>query len=398
MTTTTQSTLSSAIQTKFERRLKEKAKGRGVLEKFAKIRTVAKGEGKTVRLNQILRLDKVTSAHTEGATISSPKAFTSDYREATVTQYADAVEFSDLAKLNSIVSDDDFMSEVADQVVRSREYYLHKLLAQGGLRHRVDNDSTYEVNGTADSGTTTTLVDDALTQADNFFGTDTSNFGFVTIVNPGAPNYDMTSKVTDFVASSDTATVSFPQAISSSCKYHMVIPTGIVSTDKLTIAAITRVAGLLELLQAKKFNGGIFRAVIHPGQHADLYSDTTYQNIMIYDKSEAIGDYTLFRLLNFEHLVSDEIYREDEDGSENQSTGVSHVAQYFGADAYSFIKWGADGDTFGVNTFIINQPDSGNLVNSKSWFSWKCSFAGLVDRATNIVGLMTGATAQPVVV
>jgi len=68
-------------------------------------------------------------------------------------------------------------------------------------------------SGTADSGTTTTLVDNALTQGDDYW-----NFGKITIVKGGVTYHRI---VQDFVASSDTITfdVELPVAVDSSTTY-----------------------------------------------------------------------------------------------------------------------------------------------------------------------------------
>ena len=67
--------------------------------------------------------------------------------------------------------------------------------------------------GTADSGTTTTLVDNALTQADDYW-----NYGEIEITKAGVTYH---RKVKDFVAATDTITldVEMPFAIDNTCTY-----------------------------------------------------------------------------------------------------------------------------------------------------------------------------------
>ena len=67
--------------------------------------------------------------------------------------------------------------------------------------------------GTADSGTTTTLVDSILTQIDDYW-----NYGGIEITKSGVTYY---RKVKDFVAATDTITldVEMPFAIDSDCTY-----------------------------------------------------------------------------------------------------------------------------------------------------------------------------------
>lgn len=73
--------------------------------------------------------------------------------------------------------------------------------------------TTLKATGTADSGSATTLVDNALTQVDDFW-----NFGRIEIVYAGDTYY---RKIKDFVAGTDTLTfdVALPFAIDNTCTY-----------------------------------------------------------------------------------------------------------------------------------------------------------------------------------
>ena len=73
--------------------------------------------------------------------------------------------------------------------------------------------TTLKATGTADSGTTLTLVDNALTQADDYW-----NYGRIEIVKSGVTYY---RTVENFTASSDTVTweVQLPFNVDNSCTY-----------------------------------------------------------------------------------------------------------------------------------------------------------------------------------
>lgn len=73
--------------------------------------------------------------------------------------------------------------------------------------------TTLKAAGTADSGTTTTLVDNALTQVDDYW-----NYGEIEITKAGITYY---RKVKNFVAGTDTITfdVEMPFAIDNTCTY-----------------------------------------------------------------------------------------------------------------------------------------------------------------------------------
>jgi hypothetical protein len=387
-------TLASAIKTKYEKEMLPLIRGQEAFSKFASKSKMTKMDGDTVRWNKVRRLAKQTTFNlTDGqVTNASPKALNTDYLEATVGVVGDSLEGTKGVKLTAILKDDTYMDAVVDQILRTKEYLGQKQIAQYCLRHRVDNDSTYEVSGTCDSGTVSTLVDDALTQADDFWGTDASNPGFVCGTGPEGVNYDIASLVTDFVASSDTATVDFKQACGSTMKYHMVIGTGIVAGDKMTSTAISRVAGKHQLLMTKKFKGNTLYGFMHPAQLADMYTDATFVDIMKYSKPGLFANYETYRVFGVEFIILNELYREDDDGSENESTGVVYVSPIFGKDAYNVSKWTNGKDGFGIEVDVITKPDSGNPWGLKWWINWHGYAAVATQRATSIIGLMAGAT------
>jgi hypothetical protein len=86
----------------------------------------------------------------------------------------------------------------------------------GGSECNTDGNANLGVltaSGTADSGSTTTLVDNALTQADDYW-----NYGEIEITKAGVTYY---RKVKDFVAATDTITfdVEMPFTITNACTY-----------------------------------------------------------------------------------------------------------------------------------------------------------------------------------
>lgn len=86
----------------------------------------------------------------------------------------------------------------------------------GGAECNTDGNSdltTLTASGTADSGTTSTLVDNALTQAEGFW-----NYGEITVVKGGVTYH---RKVKSFTAASDTITfdIELPVAVDNTCTY-----------------------------------------------------------------------------------------------------------------------------------------------------------------------------------
>jgi N4-gp56 family major capsid protein len=391
---TTVTTYAPAISRIDEKKLLAVAEGMLGADKFAVKRPVEKGAGNSYRVTKILRQAKQTTAGTFGVagiiTYSSAKALTAQTKSITPILLADYFSIDDDVDIKSWIKDSDNRDTIANQMARSHDYYVMKVLAQGGFRYRIDGDGTYMKSGTvttASAGGTALYGASTLTETDDFW-----NGGFATIYNPEGPNYDETSAVTDFATSGDVATVSFPNGLTTSSKYHITVGTALAATDILTIAGLLKVSALHRKFETEKFSGGVFRAFFDAAQEADLWADTTFLNSAIYDNSERFKNYRVGRWLDIEFMVSSEAYREDVDGTENQATGVVYATPIFGANAYTVMRWGHGSGDFGVKFLVVDQPDSGNILNSFRIISWKSVFAASVLRATSVINLMTGAT------
>lgn len=400
MATTTTTTLTTAVGTKLQRDLIPIMRREDIFGRFSKKGKMHK-EGDTLKMNRTLQLPRQTSFNlSEGATTNTDKALSTNAIVTTVGIVGDTLAWTDLSTLITMIEQGDLTKSVADQIAATKAYLCAEELATHSLPHRVDNDSTYEVNGTADSGSTTTMVDAARTEGtDNYWGTDATHPGICAFVAPTGTNYDIAVPVTDFAHATDTCTLeTLQQAVDTSSKYHMAIPTGIAATDKLTITALTRVAAIHQRFKTPKFQGGMFYGIIDTEQHQDLYGDTVYQTIMQYSKPSMIGNYKVIPLLDMNLVVSDDaMYRMDVDGAAN-AEGVVHNSLIFGRDAFKVTKWQEGKDDWGVkvHVFGIDDPDSGNKFGMKGWISWNAKAGVCVLRCTSIINLWTGATALPV--
>jgi hypothetical protein len=404
LSTTNASAVTTAITTKIQKKLLDKNVGDWHWTEWGQKTGPVEVGHDTVRKNKIIQPADMTSSMSEGAQYSdfTAKALKTEKVEASFEQMADLFEFTDRVDLLSLVDRDDMIEEIAKQYKRSlsRDVCVH--VATNCLRHRQDNDSTYEVTGTADSGSTTTLVDDALTQND-----DAWNGGFLTITNPTGTNYDVTRKVSDFANSGDTVTcAAFNHAIDSTSKYKLTVGTGIAATDVFTIAGLIRVRGSMGKMQIPKFDDGTYIFPIDSEITADIWSDTTFSNTAIYDDSKRYKKYDVGRWLDVVFPLCEQIHREDVDGTANWASGVVRVPVCLGKNMYDVLHWGnAKGRgndalkrAFSVNVYLIDKPDSVNVAATKWWVSWKANYAKMVNRATAGIGLMCGATAMPVVV
>jgi hypothetical protein len=143
----------------------------------------------------------------------------------------------------------------------------------------------------------------------------------------------------------------------------------------------------------------VLHGFLDAAQEVDLWTDTDFINNANYDASQRYANYRLVRWLDQEHLISSNLYREDVDGTENQASGVVYVSPIFGANSYCLIKWGTPGSgIYGVKFYYVLEPDSENLTMNERYVSWKTSIGKAVLRSTSVIGLMTGATSQNVLI
>lgn len=397
MASTTTTTYASTIRTKWLTELLKTATGRFVFDKFANTEVMGRGEGGTLIMNKILRPAKQTSAGTLGTLVApaSAKALTSNKIELTPQLFQDVFQFDDGVTFESFIKSSQNKDVIALQMKRSLEYQVSKLLAQNSMRHRIDKDASFQVSGTATSGTTTTVVNTgALAEANDYW-----NGGVVTIVNPDGANYDIAAKVADSVqASTNVVVAAQPQAYGSSSKYRLTVGTGLVATDVLTTSGIWDVLGLHMKLETEKFDDGYFRMFIDAAQYRDLVNDTLWSDSAKYDDSGRFKGYFVARWAGVELIVGTEIFREDADGTENQATGAVYCSPIIGKNAYNLVSWGGGGNgKFNVEWIITDGSDSQNLLKNASWIGWKSFWAGKVTRATSSIILMTGATSQNIV-
>jgi hypothetical protein len=390
-----------ASKTRWETNLLKIAMGKLVASKFARTEAVAKGDG-TIQFSRFLRPAVVTSSIAEGAThgISDAKQLTLNKLTVTPAMWGDVYAFSDRTDPLTFISKQQGQEVIAGVMAQSLDRELLRLISTRGLRHRIDAaDTTHQVSGTATGGSTTTLAD---TSALSGYNDDDWNGGFLCGTAPTGPNYDICRQITDYANTGDTATFTeaFPQANTTATKYRVTIGTSLAAGDKLTTVGLMDVQALHNKLQTVRFPGGLLRGFIDAAQERDLMDDTSWLNHAVYDGagSQKLNNYGIARWCGIELMIGSEIHRETEAGAAS-ATGVVYVAPIFGADAYSVLHWGNGGSgDFGVKFLYKDGADSGDLLNSFTSIGWKALWAGEVLRATSVIGLMTGATSQNVLV
>ena len=395
---TTTTSYSSAKRIKWETELLKKAEDYLLAERFSWPQALKKGEAGTVRFNKLLRPAKKTTASIEGIlqTVTDAKKLVTNYIDVTPNTFEDSFVFTDDVGIEAFITDEQNQEEIAGQMARSLEYQIQKIIAQGGMRHRIDNDSNYIVASTVDSATSTTIVDAVLTQANDYW-----DGGYCTITNPEGPGYDETHFVANFTAADDTLDFTgdaWTNAPTTASKYRLVVGTGITSADLITTTGLIMVRRLHRHLGTEMFEGGTYRAFVNADQEADLWADTDWKATAQYDDSGRYKDYRLVRWMGIEFYIGSQLWRETVAGVEAEADGAVHIAPVFGRKAYSIFRWGMGSGEFGVKWYYKDQADSQDLTNRSKAISWKAKFAGKVLRSTSIVGLMTGATASNLLV
>lgn len=404
-------TYSSTIRTKYELELINTAKGYLVANKFANSKSVGRGEGGTIRVNRMLRPRLQVTASTAGTLIAPASAITleTNYQEFAMEIWGDSFSFNEDIDVTSFIQDKDNRETIARQMAQSLDYqFMKKICGVGttwgsGLRFRTDlTAGTYQGGGICSAtGSTTAFYGNG---SGNTFSTtnDAYNGGFLTIVNPGGNNYDVTRQVLDFTGSSIYFTVSAaPQSYGGTSSNvpgngWACVGTGLSATgNSISAQQLLKISLILERAEAEKFNGGVYHSYLPTAVHSDMMLDTTFIESVVYDESFHLGTSRLGRVFDVEFLTTSNPYRESVAGVEDRTAGAVWVVPVFGANShsiFSFANPGGSGD-FGVKFLYVNEPDSQNLRNSARYISWKGMYAGGVTRATNCVGWMVAPSA-----
>ena len=396
MAATTVTNLTTAVREVWETKVLAIADGMLVADKFAQTKILGKGAGGTWTVNRILRVAKQTSVGTFGLRIpgDDAKNLVSNKMQIQPELWQESFGFDDDVDIKAFFTTADYDKTIGQHMANSLDYQLMKELSTNCLRHRIDKDGDFQKAFTPNSATGTTIVEADFDEADDFW-----NGAYITVTGPDGPGYDETQFVTDFVATSDTlTTTAWTNTLTTASDARITLGSGIVAGDKLTSAGLLDVAGLHRKLETEKFPGGVLHGFIDAAQEADLWTDTSFVDNSAYDASQRFANYRLVRWLDMELLVSSNIYRESVAGAES-ATGVVYVAPIFGANSYCLIKWGTPGSgIYGVQFLYVFEPDSENLTANERYVSWKTSIGKGVLRATSIIGLMTGATDQVLII
>ncbi len=386
---TVSTTLSPGVQAYYDKKWLMRAKMNLVGYQFAQKRKLPLNNGKTAYFMRYTPLTKNTTALTEtvdgGISVATRQQLNVEETSATVALYGDFVTISKMASLTSI--DPDISQKVdllGQQAGESIDTIILEKLNTGLMTRRADADASYQVNGTADSGSTTTLVDDALTQADDYW-----NGGYITFTS--GKNYGETRQVTDFTASSDTVTFSpaLPYAVDSTSKYRLTVGTGIAAGDVLTSTNLRLTLRDLKRNKAMKADNNAWCGLIDTDIEFDFMNDDLWKNAATYkDSVNSLYSGELGSWMGIRFVSSQNIPRETVAGVISD-TGDVHNAYILGRECYGVVDLEGQKQKIYVKT-----PDQlGQPIPLYGSCGWEAGFTAKVLNGCFGVKILCGASA-----
>jgi hypothetical protein len=335
--------------------------------------------GTTATFSKYGKMDYTASVTlTQGAN-PDPTDLVTGNVTAAIVEKGGVVAIPDLARL-SIVDGTKKVSEVvAAWAKEAMEYYVATTLTPYLKQVRDDADATYQKNSASTSAGAaggTTIVDTALTEADDFW-----NGALVTITDPKVGIYGESQYVTDFVAATDTLTVdAFSQQVASGVSYHICIPTALAAGDEMSLAGIRKCQKELRAGggYGPRFElaGGGYNMILDTDQEDSIGNDSNFTNLYIYKEKET-GIRTWpesGRIAMCRPEVTGIPYRTAVTGAGTYSaTGVIRVAAIFGKQAMKKMP-------LGINDIdiIAKGESSGGVANPLNRYStagWKARIA-----------------------
>lgn len=387
MSITATTDLAPKVQAYYDRKFLLMAKPNMVISQFGQKGILPQGNGRTVYFTRYMPLEKRKTPLTEtrDGGITNKKLKTQEI-SVTVAEYGDVVEISSLADKTHI--DPGVKAKipiVAQQAAETINSLINDIVGVGFLRRRADADTTYQYDGVATSaGTTTTLVDTSISGSD-----DKWNGGFVTFTNPLDPNYGITVKVSDYVASTHTLTIeALPVATSTLSKFRLVVGTGIVATDILSSAAIKLAVRDLKRNKAMPFSDGKYVGILDPDAEYDFMNDSEWKDVKKYQDQKAIYQGEVGEWYGVRFVQASEIYRETVAGAASE-TGAVHVISIIGQQAFGITD--LEGDQKKI--YVKNGKELGQELEMTGTVGWKVGFAAKTLNGVFGVNILCGATA-----
>lgn len=397
MAQATTTTMAGGIPSYYDRRLLARAipvmvhyqmaqKGRSV--------GLGSGQGHTVYWTRYLPLTKRTTALTETDDGGITRAAISD-----MTLNAQCKLYGNVAQIGryiDLVHIDQNIANRVDLLAQNMGESVDWLVMDAihGADHsinriRIDNDSDYTIDATADSTTcsTTVISDSDLSQT-----TSAWVGGYALITDPTSKAYGESRIITANDGTTFSVTIGTISETPASKTYRLVQSTGISgTTDIMSSAGVRYAVRELKRKKALKFADGNYAAILPIDMEYDFMKDTTWVAAKEYSDVKDLYAGEIGRWMGV-RFVTPSIggdWREAAGTMGTLSTSAAvYTAPFFGKGAVGVVDLKAQPQKVYVRTWEqLGQPIP--LFNT---IGWEASLATKVLNANFAVGLMCSAT------
>ena len=320
--------------------------------------------------------------------LPTPQTFSVNYLEVSLDEYALAAQMTDWSMHDNAFGD--LLAKTTERagiaMAEGADYVTMKKMCTHAYRVPSGLDLSRRAKGTASSGSTSTLVCSTLAGA---FADDDFN-GSTLLVYEGT-NKGIAREVYDFTASTCTFTFTgdlFPQANDSTSKFICWKRNGtLVAPDTntfLVMAAMAKSHGL------KKPAGEVGVPILIPSSFLpEFFKDTIFQTQQLNIPNNHYQDADVKKWGSFLLIQHDQPYVEDASaaGAEAETTGSRCLCPVIGVDSYSIARQSKGSGKFGLENFVVDQPDHTNMIMAYTTLGSKHRFGVEVINAENLLAL-----------
>ena len=167
------------------------------------------------------------------------------------------------------------------------------------------------------------------------------------------------------------------------------------TSDTITGLEVRLVVAALKTNKARKFPGGMFRAIIGQYGAMDLMGNSEWVNANIYATPEAIQNGVIGKLGGVEFVETNDPLITVSGGFSTSAANVANVQTTFfcGSDGYGVVNLGS----ISAPKIFVKNPGSGSTDNPIDTFStigWKMPFVAKTLNSNWVIALKHGATGQ----
>ncbi len=390
MAVSTTSTLSPKTQAYYDKRFLLRAKPILIGYQFGQKRSLPGGEGDTVKFTRYVPLARQETKLDEtldgGLTAANRQALKTEEISVTADLWGDYVQISAKANITTINPTVDEKTDiVSQQAGESIDYQVMKEVSHRINRRRADADTTYQKEGTADSGSVTTLV------ADFAGATGLWNGGFLIIT--AGPAYGQARQISTSVLAGTTQTitvsVAFSTAITAASKFRIVVGTGIVAGDVLGTAPIRLAVRDLKRAKALKAERGYYIGMVNPDVEYDFMGDDTWVKAATYkDQVDSLYEGEIGKWFGIRFVGTTELIRETVAGV-IAADGAVHDAIIIGRECYGVVELeGQPKKIYARSWDQLGQP-----IPLHNTIGWEVGFVPKMLNSMFGVNVMCGASA-----